>query len=81
MHKPSAVLIYGGIGITSFGVAYDSGYLGSTDGQDHSAVFSIPSGVTGTSSDSRTSYTVVNNITGDEVVAPLPSRKSPQQQT
>jgi hypothetical protein len=81
MHRPSAVLIYGGIGLTSFGVAYDSGLLGATDGQDHSALFAV-SGATGTiSSASGVTCAVVNNITGDTVVAPLPLRKSPRQQT
>ena len=81
MHKPSAVLIYSGIGLTSFGVAYDSGFFGTTDGHDHSAVFAAP-GATGTvSSVSGVIYTAVNNITGDAVVAPLPSGKRPRHQT
>jgi hypothetical protein len=77
VHKPSAFLIYGGVGLTSVGVAYDSGFFGPTDGHDHSVVFSV--GASSTSSLAAGTFTVVSNITGDEVVMPLPSRKPPQQ--
>jgi hypothetical protein len=81
MQKPSAVLIYSGIGLASFGAAYDSGFFGATDGCDHSAVFAVPV-VTGTiASISGPTSAVVNSITGDTVVAPLPSGKRPQHQT
>jgi hypothetical protein len=72
-NKPSTFLISGGIGLTLFGVAYDSGLFGPTDGSDHSAVFAVP-GATGTVSPNSFGVTcsVVNNITGDVVGAPLP---------
>jgi hypothetical protein len=79
MHKPSAVLICGGIGLASVGVAYDGGLFGTTDGHDHSVVFSVAA--TSTSSFAAGTFTVVSNITGDEVVAPLPSRRPSQQDT
>jgi hypothetical protein len=77
VHKPSAFLIYGGVSLTSFGVAYDSGFLGPTDDHDHSVVFS-PAGVTGTSSVSA-AYTITNNITGDDLAIPVPNQKPPHQ--
>ena len=72
MHKPSAVLIYGGIGLASFGVACDSGLFGPTDGFDHSAVVTF-SGPTGTSSSGIGVVTVQNTIAGDDfhVVNPI----------
>jgi hypothetical protein len=76
VHKPSAVLIHGGIGLAGFGVACDGGVFGPMDGHDHSAMF-----VVAASSSVGPTFAVVNNITGDEVVALLPSRKPPQQQT
>jgi hypothetical protein len=79
MHKPSAFLIYGGIGLTSLGVAYDRGFFGAPDGHDRSVLFSVAP--TSTSSFAAGTFTVVSNITGDEVEAPLPSRKPPQQDT
>ena len=79
MRKPSPISIRIAVGLAGFGVAYDSGLFGPTDGRDHSAVFSIPVGVTGTGSTFQPIY-AVNNITGDEIVAP--SRISrPQHQT
>jgi hypothetical protein len=79
MQKPSAFLIYGGVGITLVGVAYDGGLFGPTDGQDHSAVFSVPVGATGTVA--QVTFTVVNNVTGDEIVAPLPNTRPTQRRT
>jgi hypothetical protein len=76
--RSSAVLIYGGIGLTGFGVAYDSGFFGPADGHDHSAVFAVAPGatVTSTSISDGATYVVVNSITGAAVVAPLPTRKT-----
>jgi hypothetical protein len=74
----SKPLIYGGVGLTIFGVAYDSGLLGPTDGHDHSVVFSS---ATSTVSISAGSLVMPNTVTGDEVVAPLPNRKPSQHQT
>jgi hypothetical protein len=79
IHKPSAFFIYGGIGLTSLGVAYDSGLFGAPDGHDHSVVFSV--GASSTSSVAAGTFTVVSNITGDEVVVELPSQKPPPQDT
>jgi hypothetical protein len=81
MRKPTAMLIYGGIGLTSFGVAYDSGFLGTPDGRDHSAVFAPPAATSSVSQIIGAGYSVVNNITGDEVMAPLPSHRPAQQDT
>lgn len=83
MHKPPAVLVYSGIGLASFGLAYDSGLLGATDGHDHSAVFAVATtSSTGTTAFiSAGTYAVMNNIVGNSVVAPLPIWKPSQQQT
>jgi hypothetical protein len=80
MHKPSSVLIYGGLGLTAFGVAYDSGWLGRPDGHDHSAIVAIPA-ATGTVSLSNGVLVAMNNITGDEIVTSLSGVKPPQHQT
>jgi hypothetical protein len=47
MQKASHASIYGLIGLTGFGVAYDCGLFGIPDGHDHSALISIAS-ATGT---------------------------------
>jgi len=77
--KPSAFLIYGGVGLTAFGVAYDGGLLGPTDGHDHSAVFSASVSATGTNTGAT--YAVMNFVTGDEIVAMLPRQTPPKHQT
>ena len=72
MHPP-AILIYGGISLAGFGVAYDSGLFGVPDGYDHSAVVLI-AGSTGTVAPAGgqiVSYTP-NTITGDDIAMPRP---------
>jgi hypothetical protein len=83
VHKPSSLLIYGGIGLTTFGVAYDSGFFGTPDGHDHSVMFAATTATGSVSSVSISGGTLVtvSNVTGDEIVAPLPNRKPSQHQT
>jgi hypothetical protein len=68
MHKPS---IYGIIGLTVFGVAYDSGFFGSQDGYDHSAIVSIPAS-TGTVTLSNGIVYVTQAVTGEDIAIPPP---------
>jgi hypothetical protein len=65
MRKPSPASIYGLVGLTALGVAYDSGLFGPSDGLDHSALISI-SVAPSTGSLSIPMY-IANNITGDPV--------------
>lgn len=64
MHKPSRAYISGLVGLTAFGVAYDSGLFGTPDGYDHSAMISVASS-TGTLA--WPAYAVLNNVTGEAV--------------
>jgi hypothetical protein len=64
MQKASHASIYGLIGLTGFGVAYDCGLFGIPDGHDHSALISIAS-ATGTLG--MPMYAVLNNVTGEAV--------------
>lgn len=66
MHKYSRGSIGGAVGLAFFGVVYDSGFVGPTDGHDHSAVFSIAATNTGASS----TIFIVKTITGEDVVIP-----------
>ncbi len=72
MHNASRASIWGLIGLTSFGVAYDSGLFGVPDGHDHSAVLSI-AGSTGTVAavNGVIVYTP-NTATGDDIAMPGP---------
>jgi hypothetical protein len=73
----SRASIYGLIGLTAFGVAYDSGLFGPTDGHDHSAVVSMPL-TAGTSTGlSLGSVYVPNAVTGEDVVVPAVTHKPP----
>jgi hypothetical protein len=66
MYKPSHASIFGLVGLTAFGVAYDSGLFGTPDGHDHSAVIAI-SVAASTGSLAIPMYAVMNNVTGDNV--------------
>lgn len=64
--------IWGLIGLTSFGVAYDSGLFGVPDGHDHSAVLSVAASTGSIASvNSIIAYTP-NTITGDDIAMPWP---------
>jgi hypothetical protein len=65
----SPASIYGLVGLTAFGVAYDCGLFGAPDGYDHSAVLSM---MPSTGSLAMPMYSVMNNITGDNVVIHQP---------
>jgi hypothetical protein len=54
--------------LTIFGVAYDSGLLGPTDGHDHSAVVAVAAW-TGTTA---VNFYVPNTITGDDIAVTPP---------
>lgn len=69
MRKPYPATIYAAVGLTAFGVGYDSGLFGTPDGHNHSAPVSFA--VAGATGASVSNVHVTNNITGDEVVFPL----------
>ena len=78
MHKPSRTAVYGVIGLAGFGVAYDCGLFGPTDGHDHSAIISIaPS--TGTVTGPVTAVLIAQNVTGEDIAMPLPAPPKPTQ--
>ncbi len=56
------------VGITAFGVTYDSGFFGPPDGHDHSAVISMP---VSTGSVAAVTY-IINNMTGEDVAMQAP---------
>jgi hypothetical protein len=64
MNKPSRISTYGLIGLAGFGVFYDCGLFGPTDGFDHSIMISMPS----TATIGMPTYAVLNNITGEDVM-------------
>jgi hypothetical protein len=66
MQKASHASIYGLIGLTGFGVAYDCGLFGTPDGHDHSALISIAS-ASSTGTLGTPMYAVLNNVTGEAV--------------
>jgi hypothetical protein len=65
--------IYGLAVLTVFGVAYDAGFFGATDGHDHSAIVAMP-GATGSVGLSNGVILVTDNITGDEIKIAAPDR-------
>ena len=66
MHKVSRSSVFGLVGLTAFGVAYDSGLFGTPDGFDHSAVIAI-SVAPSTGTLNVPMYAVINNTTGEYV--------------
>jgi hypothetical protein len=73
MHKPSRLATYGVIGLAGFGVGYDCGLFGPRDGHDHSAIISIaPS--TGTVTGPYPAIFISQNVTGEDIAVPLPTR-------
>ena len=67
MHKASRTSVFGLVGLTAFGVAYDSGLFGAPDGHDHSALILL-SIAPSTGTLNVPMYSVMNNVTGDSVV-------------
>lgn len=66
MHKAP---VFGLVGLTAFGVAYDAGLLGTPDGHDHSAVVSVATAV---STGLANTVIVFNNVTGEDVAVVPP---------
>ena len=62
----SRAAIYGLVGLTAFGVAYDCGFFGTPDGHDHSAFIAI-SIAPSTGTVNMPMYSVVDNVTGNAV--------------
>jgi hypothetical protein len=63
---PCPVSIYGLVGLTAFGVAYDAGLFGASDGFDHSALISIA--VAASTGTLNVPMAIMNNMTGDSIV-------------
>jgi hypothetical protein len=71
MRKPPyPASIYGLVGLTAFGVAYDAGLFGATDGFDHSALISIS--VAPSTGTINVPMAIMNNVTGDSVMIHWP---------
>jgi hypothetical protein len=70
MHKVSRASVYGLVGLTAFGVAYDSGLFGPPDGHDHSALIAIF--ITPSTGTAISNYSVVDNVTGNSVAIHQP---------
>ena len=79
MHTPRAS-IFGLLGLTAFGVVYDSGLFGTPDGYDHSAFISIASstGTVAPPAPAVLTYAVLNNVTGEDVTVLPPNRINAQ---
>jgi hypothetical protein len=76
--KTCPLPIYGLIGLTAFGAAYDSGLFGQPDGFVHSAIVSI-AGPTGPVAGPPAVVYVQNTVTGDDVA--LSGPRGPDQVT
>jgi hypothetical protein len=73
MHKASKGSVFGAVGLAAFGVAYDGGLFGATDGHDHSALvsFAVSTGAT-----VATIQFVTVNTTGEDVAVISPDTDS-----
>lgn len=65
MQKPSRYSIFGAVAIAGFGVTYNSGLFGPTDGNDHSVIVTAAS--TGSLGLSNGALTVAETILGSEI--------------
>jgi hypothetical protein len=71
MNKQLNLSIYGMIGLAGFGVGYDTGFFGPTDGHDHSAVVTVAG--TGSTGLSGGVVLVSDAIMGNDIAVTPPS--------